>query len=148
MVVVPKKNKGVRICIDMRKANEAIQRIKHPMPTMDDLIADLNGSTVFSKLDLSNAYHQLELGESSWHITIFAIHAGLFRYKRLLFGINAASELFQKAISDLLRGIPGVKNLSDDMIIHGRDQISHEVYTGTSTECWSQAEQRKCLFSV
>ena len=65
VVVVPKKNKGVCICIDTRKANEAIQRIKHPMPTMDDLIADLNGSIVFSKLDLSNAFHQLELGESS-----------------------------------------------------------------------------------
>ena len=44
-VVVPKKNKGVRICTDMRKSNEAIQRIKHPMPTMENLIADLNGST-------------------------------------------------------------------------------------------------------
>ena len=50
VVVVPKKNKGVRICIYMRKANETIERIKHPMPTMDDLISDLNGSTVFSKL--------------------------------------------------------------------------------------------------
>ena len=79
VVVVPKKNKSVRICIDMRKANEAIQRIKHPMPTMDDLTADLNSSTVFSKLDLSNAYYQLELGESSRHITTFATHAGLFR---------------------------------------------------------------------
>ena len=121
VVVVPKKNKGVRICIDMRKANEAIQRIKHPMPTMDDLIADLNGSTVFSKLDLSDAYYQLELGESSRYITTFATHAGLIRYKRLLFGLNTASELFQKAISDLLRGVPGVKNLSDDIIIYGRD---------------------------
>ena len=126
VVVVSKKNKGVRICIDMRKANEAIQRIKHPMPTMDDLIPYLNGSTVFSKLDLSNAYHQLELGESSKHITTFATHAGLFRYMRLLFGVNAASELFEKAISDPLSGIPGVKNLSEDIIIYGRDQISHD----------------------
>ena len=121
VVVVPKKNKGVRICIDMRKANEAIQRIKHPMPTMDDLIADLNGSTVFSKLDLSNAYHQLELGESSRHIPRFATHVELFHYKRLLFGVNAASELFQKAIFYLLKSIPGVKNLSDDIIIYECD---------------------------
>ena len=83
------------------------------MLTMDDLIADLNGSTVFSKLDLSNAYHQLELGESSRHITTFATHARLFCYKHLLFG--------GKAVSDLLRGIPGVKNLSDEIIINGRD---------------------------
>ena len=78
----------------MRKANEAIQRIKHPMPTMVDLIADLNSSNVFSKLNLSNAYYQLELRESSRHTTTFATHARLLRYKHLLFGVKAASELF------------------------------------------------------
>ena len=85
------------------------------MPTMDDKgvlsCEDLNDSTVFSILDLSNAYHQLELEDSSTHITTFTTHAGLFRNKRLVFGVNAASELFQKAISDLLSGTPGVKNL-------------------------------------
>ena len=148
-LVVPKKNKGVCVCIDMRKANEAIQWIKNPMLTMDDLIAGLNGSTVFSKLDLSNAYHQLELGESSWHITTFATHAGLFRYKRLLF---RASELFPKAISDLLRGIPAVKNLSDNIIIYGHDQISHDSSLRSTLECLQNAGARlnreKCLFSV
>ena len=116
------------------------------MPTMDDLIANLNGSTVSGKLDLSNAYHQLELGESSRHITTFSTHAGLFRYKRLLFGVNATSEQFQKVISDLLRGIPAVKNLSDDIIIYGHDCYQPEIHTGTFTECWSEAEQRKMPF--
>ena len=53
VVVVPKKNKGVIVCVDMREVNKAIGREKHPMPTVDDLIADLNNSTVFSKLDLT-----------------------------------------------------------------------------------------------
>ena len=52
----------------MRKAYEGIQRIKHPMPTVNDLIAVLKGSKMLSKLDISNTYHQLELGESSRHI--------------------------------------------------------------------------------
>ena len=59
--MVPKKTGGVRVCADMREANMAIKREKHPMPTIDDLIFDLNESKVFSKLDLTNAYHQLEL---------------------------------------------------------------------------------------
>ena len=126
VVVVPKKNKAVRIYIDMRKANEAIQRIKHPMPTMDGLIADLNGATVFSKSDLSNAYHKLELGESSRHITTFATHARLFRYKRLLFGVNAASELFQKGNFRPCLRHPRCQNLSDDIIIYRRDK-SHMI---------------------
>ena len=119
---------------------------------MDDLIADLNGSTVFSKLDLLNAYHQLKLWKSSRHITTFATHAGLFRYERLLFGVNAASELFQKAISDLLRGIPGVKNLSNDIIIYGRDKISHYSSLRSTLERLQNAgaklNKEKWLFSV
>ena len=66
IVCVPKKRGGeVRVCVDMREPNKAIGREKHPMPTLDDLIADLNGATVFSKLDMTQAYHQLEIDEDS-----------------------------------------------------------------------------------
>ncbi|XP_041349634.1 uncharacterized protein LOC121368936 [Gigantopelta aegis] len=54
LVVVCKKAGGVRICVDMREPNKAIWRERHPVPTFDNLFADLNGSTVFSKLDLTN----------------------------------------------------------------------------------------------
>ncbi|KAK3720930.1 hypothetical protein QZH41_014537, partial [Actinostola sp. cb2023] len=54
IVVVPKSSGEVRICVDMREANKAVEREKHLMPTIDDLVADLNGATVFSKLDLSS----------------------------------------------------------------------------------------------
>ena len=64
------------------------------MPTLDDIIADLNGSTIFSTLDMTAGYHQFELEEECRNITTFSTHVGLFRYKRLMFGINAASELF------------------------------------------------------
>ena len=62
------------------------------MPTIEDLVAELNGATVFSKLDLLPGYHQLELEPESRNITTFSTHIGLRRYKRLVFGINAASE--------------------------------------------------------
>ena len=55
-----KKNGDVRLCIDMRMANRAIQRERHPTPTVDDLIDALNEATVFSKLDLRSGYHQLK----------------------------------------------------------------------------------------
>ena len=126
IVTVPKKTGGVRICVDMREANKAIKREKHPMPTIDDLISDLNDSKIFSKLDLSNAYHQLELDEDSRYITTFTTHVGLFRYKRLIFGVNAAAEIFQKTIADLLHDIKGAQNLSDDIIVHGRNQTEHD----------------------
>ena len=84
----------------MRAANQAIERERHPVPTVEDLIVDLNGATVFSKIDLNQGYHQLELAEDSRSslITVFATHVGLFRFKRLSFGINSAAEIFQKSV--------------------------------------------------
>ena len=153
IVVVPKKEgNGVRLCIDMREANRAIQREKHPMPTIDDLITDLNGSKMFSKLDMTNAYHQLELDEDSRMITTFTTHVGLRRYKRLLFGVNTAAEIFQKTISELLVGIPGARNLSDDIIVHGRTQEEHDVSLKATlkklNESGAKLNKDKCVFSV
>ena len=79
IVVVPKSSGQVRICVDMREENKAVKREKHLMPTIDDLLADLNGATVFSKLDVSSGYHQLELAPESRHITTFSTHVGLRR---------------------------------------------------------------------
>ena len=152
IVTVPKKTGGVRICVDMREANVAIKREKHPMPTIDELISDLNESTVFSKLDLSNAYHQLELEESSRYITTFSTHLGLMRYKRLIFGVNAAAEIFQKTIADLLNDIPGAKNISDDIIVHGKGQADHDKNLHLTLqrlqEKGAKLKREKCLFSV
>ena len=107
IVVVPKKTGAVRICVDMREANKAVKREKHLMPTIDDLITDLNGATMFSTLDLTAGYHQLELDPESRQITTFSTHVALYRYKRLMFGINAASEIFQNTIAELLHGLNG-----------------------------------------
>ena len=99
-----KKSGVVRICIDMHEVTRLSNQKNQVMPTIDDLVADLNGSTVFT-LDLSSGYHQLEFAKESQHITTFSTHLGLRRYKRLLFGINAASEVFQNTIKELLTGL-------------------------------------------
>ena len=124
IVVGPKKSGEVRICVDMGKANKAVKREKHLMPTIDDLIADLNGATHLSTRDLSSGYHQLELAPESRFVTTFSTHVGLKRYKRLPFGINAASEIFQESIKELLTGLPGCKNISDDIIVFGKGKMS------------------------
>jgi len=79
LVIVPKST-GVRICIDSRAVNTAIERERHPMPTIEDLITDLNGATIFSKIDLNKGYHQLELDHESRYITTFKTHQGLYSY--------------------------------------------------------------------
>ena len=115
LVITPKKNsEEIRICVDMRLPNTSILRTKHPMPTTDELIADLNGACHFSKLDLKQGYHQLTLAEESRNLTTFTTHKGLRRYKRLCFGVNSAAEIFQNTISQTIQDISNAKNMSDD----------------------------------
>ena len=150
IVVVPKKDGGVRICVDMRVANEAIQRVRHPIPTVDDVSFELNGAKYFTKLDLSQAYHQLELDENSRKITTFSTHVGLYRYKRLNYGTNASAEIFQYMLQSQLHGLKGVKNIADDIIVYGTTREEHDE---NLDKCLTRLKQRgltlnqsKCKF--
>ena len=78
----------------MRRANQTIIRERHPIPIVEELLHDLNGSTVFSKVDLKWGFHQILLSEDSQHITTFMAHRGLYRYKRLMFGVKSAPEKY------------------------------------------------------
>ena len=126
IVAVPKKDGNVRICVDMRKANQAIRRVRYLIPTVEEISQELNGAKFFSKLDLAQAYHQLELDENSRFITTFSTHVGLYRYKRLNFGNNAAAEIFQHTLQTVLQGLPGVRNLADDIIVFGHTRSEHD----------------------
>ena len=124
--VVPKPSGDIRLCVDMRRANEAILHERHPIPTVDEVLQNMNQSTVFSKLDLKWGFHQIELSEDSREITTFTTHAGLFRYKRLMFGINSAPELYQHIIQQVLQGCEGAHNIADDIIVHGKSVEEHD----------------------
>ena len=128
IVVVPKPSKPneIRICVDMRSLNKAIIRERHVIPTIDDVVSDLNGCKVFSKIDLNQGYHQIPLHSDSRQFTTFSTHVGLFRYKRLNFGLSCAAEIFQKKVSATINGIPCVKNISDDIYVGGTDKDTHD----------------------
>ena len=86
----------------------------------------MNGSTVFSKIALKWGFHQLELEEDSKKITTFVTHKGLYRYKRLMFGISSAPEIYQHVIQQVLKGCEGTANIADAIIVHGRDMDDHD----------------------
>ena len=88
----------------------------------------MNGSKVFSKFDISNAYHQIELSPESRDITTFTTHKGSYCYKRLLFGISCTPEMYQNILQQLLQGCDGVRNVMDDIIIHSKTKEEHEVH--------------------
>ena len=126
IVCVPKKDGGTRICVDMRDANKAIIREMHIMPTLDDFKTALNGSKYFSKIDLKQAYHQIELDPTSRFITTFSTHEGLFQYTRLSYGTSSSAELFQNILQRNLSDIKGIKNIADDIIIFGSNRQEHD----------------------
>ena len=88
IVPVKKPNDRIRICVDAKKVNKAIKRIKTHTPTIDDLCYRLNGSKFISKIDLKSAFNQIELDESSRYLTSFVTHCGVYRFKRLFFVIS------------------------------------------------------------
>ncbi|XP_052218342.1 uncharacterized protein K02A2.6-like [Dreissena polymorpha] len=126
-VVVPKPNGDVRLCVDMRRAHEAVITERYPIPTTEEILRGLNKSTVFSKLDIFMVYHQMELDDSSREITTFMTHKGMYRYKRLLFGISCAPEMYDKVMAQVLSGLDGVSNIFDDIVVHGQMEAEHNV---------------------
>ena len=127
LVVVPKADgKDIRVCVDMRRANEVIIRERRPIPTIEEVLYDLNVVTVCSEIDLKRRFHQIELEEDSRAITKFITHRGLYRYCRLMFGITSAPEKYQKIISDLLAGCSGVANIAGGLVIYGTDLEEHD----------------------
>ena len=129
-MLVPKRDGRLRFVLDASPANKAINRSKYILPTVEDIITDVNGdmcgADTFSIFDLMEGFHQLELDESSRHITTFSTSSGLYRYKRLLMGINAAPEIFHHGIEQTLQGLDGVKNIMDDILVYGKGVLQHD----------------------
>ena len=87
-----KGNGERRICVDLRKANEAVIRERFPIPRIQDLLRQLSGAKMFSTLDLRKAYWQLRLLEGSRDITSFKPAGKVYQFKRLPFGLASAAE--------------------------------------------------------
>ena len=85
VAVAPKASGDIRLCVDMRKANQAIIRERIPIPTVDEVMENLNSGRVFSKLDLRIGFHQIELDEESRDMTTFATHEGVVQVQATKF---------------------------------------------------------------
>ena len=127
IVVTHKRDGGKpRICVDLREPNKVIVADCHPLPHMEELFSNLRGATVFSTIDLASAYHQMPLHPDSRDITAFITHDGLFRFCRVPFGLASAPSAFQKMMSIILAGLPGVQAYLDDVICYGTTQREHD----------------------
>ena len=126
MVVVPKKTGNIRICVDLKPLNESVQREVHPLPTVDDTLAQLTGAKMFSSLDANSGFWQVPLEQSSRLLTTFLTPYGSYCFNKMPFGICSAPKHFQRQMEKILRGLQGVLCHMDDVLIFGRTKEEHD----------------------
>ena len=127
IVAVPKRNGSIRICVDLRMLNENVLREVHPLPKIDDLLAQLSGATVFSKLDANSGFWQISLEKESRSLTTFITPMGRYCFNKLPFGITSALEHFQKQMSKVLAGLEGALCLIDYILVYAKTQEEHDI---------------------
>lgn len=116
VVTTKKGGERIRLCVDLREPNKAVVIDGFPLPHMEEMFAELRGETLFSTLDLQSAYHQVPLHEDSRSLTTFITHDGLFRFKRVPFGLASGPSCFQRMMSFILKGLSGVQCYLDDIV--------------------------------
>ncbi|KAL4009381.1 hypothetical protein ACER0C_003233 [Sarotherodon galilaeus] len=100
---VTKKDKSLRPCIDYRSLNSITVKNKYPLPLLSSAFELLQGATIFTKLDLRNAYHLVRIREGDEWKSAFNTHLGHFEYLVMPFGLTNAPAVFQALVNDVLR---------------------------------------------
>lgn len=126
IVVRPKEDGTVRLCVDYTELNKNIKRSRLQLPSVDECLAQIGDAKYFSKLDANKGYFQLPLETKSQLLTTFITPFGRFAFKRMPMGIACASEVFQNKIQSMLEGIEGVICCQDDILIFGSNIIMHD----------------------
>ena len=151
MVVVPKPKGKVRIFVELTQLNPSVCRERHPLPVVEQTLAQIAGAQVFSKLDANSGFWQIPLAKESSLLTTFITPFGWYKFNRLPFGISSAPEHFQRRMTDLLRGLEGVICLIDDVLVHGRTQEEHDerlaLVLQRLLESGMTLNKEKCKFS-
>ena len=152
LVIVSKPNGKLRICLDPRPLNKAINRQHHRLPTTEEIISEMSGARYFSKLDAASGYWQIKVDDESADLLTFGTPFGRYRFKRLPFGIHSASVVFQVEIASIIADIPGCANSQDDIIVWGTTKQEHDhrlrdVLTRIRSS-GLKLNQSKCVFAA
>ena len=127
VVLVRKKDDSHRLCVDYRTVNQVTYKDTYPLPHIDTSLGSVNGSCIFSTLDLRSGYHSIPIKEADRDKTTFVTRRGCFRYKLLPFGLTTAPSVFQRLVDLVLCGLTYVTCLVflDDIIVFSRDSDTH-----------------------
>ena len=122
VVVVPKANGKVWLCLDPVQLNQALIRPIHRGPTLNNILPKLNNVQYMSIINASLGYHNLKLDKQSSYLTMFACQFGRYRYKYLPFGAAPVGNMFQCKIDEIFNDIPNVFGIADNILVIGCDK--------------------------
>ncbi len=125
IVVVTKPDLSLRICADFRKLNEQTVFDPEPIPTADEIFAQLAGDRILSKFDMAKGYWQIKVRDSDMDFTTIITHRGLFRFRTMPFGLVGAPATYTRMMRQLLDRLENIHNYLDDCLAHSAEWGHH-----------------------
>ncbi|CAN6487285.1 unnamed protein product [Victoria cruziana] len=127
VLFVKKKDSTMRLCIDYRMLNQATVKNKYPLPRIDDLLSQLSGTSIFSKIDLRSGYHQVRISKADVSKTAFWTKYSYYEFSVLPFGLTNAPAVFMDMMHRVFREYLDrfVIVFIDDILIYSSDRETH-----------------------
>jgi len=152
VLLVKKKDGSMRLCIDYRQLNKLTIKNRYPLPRIDDLMDQLVGARVFSKIDLRSGYHQIKVKDEDMQKTAFRTQYGHYEYKVMLFGVTNAPGVFMEYMNRIFHAYLDkfVVVFIDDILIYSKNEEEHAEHLKIVLQVLKQkklyAKLSKCEF--
>ena len=154
IIFVKKKDGSLRLCVDYRGLNSVTIKNRYPLPLISEILDRVQGASIFTKIDLKNAYHLIRIKEGDEWKTAFRTRFGLFEYQVMPFGLTNAPASFQDFIQFVLRDYLDIFVIVyiDDILIFSDNQNNHNIHVKKVLQKLLEAELyanlEKCEFDV